>query len=105
MGRWTVLRPGRRTRGVRPAHSRRVRGIDRSRRRLAALAGMVADPIQVSTGLHQRRLNRLIDTLEHNFTSGQEARLPLRSHYAARLTDLWDWTTMAYRLTRSGGGP
>ena len=72
---------------------------------LAALAGMVADPIQVSTGLHQRRLNRLIDTLEHNFTSGQEARLPLRSHYAARLTDLWDWTTMAYRLTRSGGGP
>ena len=72
---------------------------------LTALAGMVADPIQAITGLHQRRLNRLIDTLEQNLITDQDASLPLRSHYVARLVDLWDWATLAYRLTGSGPGP
>lgn len=66
---------------------------------LTALAGLVSDPIQASTGFHHRRLHRFIDTFENNLTSDQEARLPLRSHYAARLVDLWDWTTVAYSLT------
>lgn len=67
---------------------------------LTAVAGLISDPIQAATGIHQRRLHRLIDTLETNLKSDVEARLPLRSHYIARLTDLWDWTTVAYNLTR-----
>ncbi len=70
-----------------------------------ALVGLVADPIQASFGMHQRRLYRLIDTLEHNLKSDQDAQLPLRSHYIARLVDLWDWTTLAYRMTGSGATP
>ncbi|MEQ8508178.1 MAG: hypothetical protein RIF37_17220 [Rhodospirillaceae bacterium] len=70
---------------------------------LTALAGLVADPIQASTGLHHRRLRRLIDTLEHNLKFDHERRLPLRSHYTARLVDLWDWTTVAYNLTANAG--
>jgi hypothetical protein len=66
---------------------------------LTALAGLVADPLQASMGFHHRHLNRLVDTLEHNLKSDHEVRLPLRSHYAARLVDLWDWTTVAYNLT------
>lgn len=69
---------------------------------LTALAGLVADPIQASTGLHQRRLVRLINTLEHNLKTDQDARLPLRSHYVARLADVWDWTTMVYRAASAG---
>jgi hypothetical protein len=67
---------------------------------LTALAGMVSDPVQVATGAHQRRLVRLIDTLETNLKRQQDDPLPLRSHYIARLTDVWDWTAMAYTLTR-----
>lgn len=67
---------------------------------LTAMAGLVSDPIQAATGIHQRRLHRLIDTLETNLKADMEARLPLRSHYIARLTDLWDWTMVAYNLTR-----
>ncbi len=70
---------------------------------VTALAGLVADPLQASIGLHHRRLHRLIDTLEHNLKSDHEKRLPLRSHYAARLVDLWDWTTVAYNLTANAG--
>lgn len=66
---------------------------------LTALAGLVSDPVQASTGIHQRRLHRLVDTFEHNLKSDREATLPIRSHYAARLVDLWDWTTVAYGLT------
>ena len=71
---------------------------------LTALAGLVADPVQASTGLHQRRLIRLINTLERNLRSDQDDRIPLRSHYVARLVDLWDWTAVAYRLTAKGVG-
>lgn len=66
---------------------------------LTAVAGLVADPIQASTGFHHRRLNRLVDTFEHNLLSDHEKRLPLRSHYAARIVDIWDWTMVAYGLT------
>ncbi len=67
---------------------------------ITALAGMVSDPLQAATGAHQRRLIRLIDTLETNLKSRRDEPLPLRSHYVARLTDLWDWTAMAYTLTQ-----
>jgi len=67
---------------------------------ITALAGMVSDPVQAATGAHHRRLVRLIDTLETNLKSRRDDPLPLRSHYVARLTDLWDWTAMAYTLTR-----
>lgn len=71
---------------------------------LTAMAGLVSDPIQAAAGFHQRRLHRLIDTLENNLKSDVEARLPLRSHYIARLTDLWDWTMVAYQLTGKSSG-
>lgn len=72
---------------------------------LTALAGLVSDPIQASTCLHHRRLHRLIDTFEHNLKSDHDARLPLRSHYAVRLVDLWNWTMVAYNLTSKAATP
>ncbi len=67
---------------------------------LAAFAGVVADPVQRALGAHQRRLLRLIDTLELNLV-GEEARLAVRDHYAARIFDLVDWTMMIARLART----
>ncbi len=72
---------------------------------LTALAGLVSDPIQASTCLHHRRLHRLIDTFEHNLKSDHDARLSLRSHYAVRLVDLWNWTMVAYNLTSKAATP
>ncbi|WP_339947892.1 DUF6635 family protein [uncultured Albimonas sp.] len=56
----------------------------------AAFAGLVADPVQASLGVHQRRLKRLIDALEEEFLEGEGAGFAAREHYAARIMDVVD---------------
>lgn len=64
-----------------------------------AFAGVIADPVQVWTGLHRRRLLRLIDSidaarqgLDHTFTT--------REHLFARVFDLLDGALSLVRLWR-----
>ncbi len=67
---------------------------------LAAFAGIVADPVQRSLGVHQRRLLKLIDALERQFTEGEAAGFAAREHYVARLMDLMDAGFTAARALR-----
>ncbi|WP_421707949.1 DUF6635 family protein [Algihabitans sp.] len=66
---------------------------------VAAFAGIVADPIQTHLGLHQRRLNKLVDALERELLQGEGEGFSVRDHYVARVFDLMDLATSAYRLT------
>lgn len=56
---------------------------------IAAFSGVVTDPLQRRLGLHQRRLVKLMDTLEAGFLGG-DARMAVREQYAARLLDMLD---------------
>lgn len=66
---------------------------------LATFTGVLTDPLQQRPGLHERRLNRLITTLERA-ALGEDARLDLPDPYIARITDLADVLLIAMRLGR-----
>jgi hypothetical protein len=68
---------------------------------LAAFAGVVADPVQRRLGLHRKRLQRLIDSLERQSFDPASSVFTSRDHYVARLVDLFDLLGAAYRLARS----
>ncbi|WP_243642123.1 DUF6635 family protein [Rhodovulum steppense] len=63
----------------------------------AAFAGVIADPVQAALGLHERRLNRLIDAMEDAFAGNGERGFAAREHYLARLLDLSDSGLAALR--------
>lgn len=65
---------------------------------MAAFAGILADPAQRKLGLHQRRLKRMLDTLERQFGGDAEAQFIVRDHYVARLVDIVDLMRVAIRV-------
>lgn len=67
---------------------------------VAAFAGVIADPVQRHAGLHQRRLQRLLDTLERNLRGDAQARFTPRDHYVTRLVDLLEIVALALRHAR-----
>ncbi|MDF1791343.1 MAG: hypothetical protein P1U88_05495 [Thalassobaculaceae bacterium] len=68
---------------------------------VAAFAGVLADPLQRSLGLHRRRLNRMLDTVEKNFRGQGPAAYTPRDHYVARLVDAIDVVRVAHRVATS----
>ncbi len=66
----------------------------------AAFAGLITDPFERWTGLHRRRLAKLIDALEADLLGDREARLTVRGHYVARLLDLFEGARIAVRMGR-----
>ncbi len=64
----------------------------------AAFAGLITDPFERWTGLHRRRLAKLIDALEADLLGDREARLTGRGHYIARLLDLFEGARVAARM-------
>ncbi len=65
---------------------------------MAAFAGILADPAQRKLGLHQRRLRRMLDTLERQFGGDADAQFIVRDHYIARLVDIVDLMRVAIRV-------
>jgi hypothetical protein len=63
----------------------------------AAFAGVIADPVQRTFGLHQRRLHRLIDALGRELKGDSDAAFHARDHYVARIFDLIDLARATYR--------
>lgn len=63
----------------------------------ATFAGVVTDPVLRRVGFHERRLHRLLDTLEQNLTANDKARFAVRDHYLTRVMDLVDVVTAALR--------
>ena len=56
----------------------------------SAFSGIITDPIQARLGIHEKRLNRLIDSLENTLTGKGDSELKLRGKYLARVFDLLD---------------
>lgn len=67
---------------------------------LATFMGLVVDPLLQMVGLHRRRLDHLIDTLERIALDDDDATLGLPDLYVARLTDIADVIILAVRFTR-----
>ena len=71
-----------------------------------AFAGVVSDPVQRALGLHRRRLNALVDSLEGAFRKSDDAGFKAYDLYVARLLDLSDvliGIARTFRLRLSGG--
>jgi hypothetical protein len=64
---------------------------------VTTFAGVIADPLQVLTGTHQRRLLRLINRLE--IASDRSNNIP-REHVTARAADLIDLALNIWRSLR-----
>ncbi len=56
----------------------------------SAFSGIITDPIQARLGIHEKRLNRLIDSLENTLMDRGDSDLKLRGKYLARVFDLLD---------------
>jgi hypothetical protein len=68
----------------------------------AAFAGIIVDPIQKGLGLHHRRLHRLIDAVEKQWNvEHEEVDFVAYDPYAARLMDVFDILSSAYRIART----
>jgi hypothetical protein len=57
---------------------------------VTAFSGIISDPIQRKLGLHEKRLNRLVDALEDNMRYDEVIRLKVKDHYVGRIIDLFD---------------
>ncbi len=55
-----------------------------------AFSGIITDPLQARLGIHEKRLNRLIDSLEETLMVKGDIDLKLREKYLARVFDLID---------------
>ncbi|QBQ55647.1 DUF6635 family protein [Nitrosococcus wardiae] len=64
---------------------------------IAALSGVLADPLQRLLGFHKRRLLTLINSLEKNFMERKQYPYEVRDHYAARLVDLFETANLLLR--------
>jgi len=64
---------------------------------VTTFAGVIADPIQVMTGTHRRRLLRLLTRLEN--ASGHSSNIA-REHITARLSDLTDIVLSLWRTLK-----
>jgi hypothetical protein len=63
---------------------------------LTAFAGLITDPVQQALGLHERKLQRLLDALEQALL-GREQGYAIHDAYVARVFDLWDLLQTAVR--------
>jgi len=57
---------------------------------LASLSGLLTDPLQSATGLHRRRLNRLINDLQCDFETESAGSFRPRDQYVARILEVFD---------------
>lgn len=64
---------------------------------LAAFAGIVADPVQRALGIHRRRLEKLVDSIEADLLDGGPGNFRVRAHYVARLFDFFEAVRLAAR--------
>lgn len=64
---------------------------------ITTFTGIVTDPIQAKLGLHQKRLNRLLDALADEMDGTGRARLNIKEIYIARVFDILDLLLLALR--------
>lgn len=64
---------------------------------VAAFAGIVADPVQRALGIHRRRLEKLVDSIELDLLDAGPGNFRVRAHYVARLFDFFEAVRLAAR--------
>ncbi len=64
---------------------------------LSAFAGVVSDPVQRRLGLHKRRLEKLMASVERDLKGDATGNFVVRDHYVARVLDLADLFRAAWR--------
>ena len=57
---------------------------------VAALSGIITDPIQARTGLHLRRLRKMLDHLERDFVNRTRSGFRPKDQFIARILDAFD---------------
>lgn len=58
---------------------------------ISAFGGVISDPLQKKLGMHQKKLNKLVDSMEHQLTSNKKTSLDIKDGYAARVLDVLDF--------------
>lgn len=58
---------------------------------VAALSGIIHDPIQALTGIHRRRLNQLLDAIEESINQSIGKGYRPKDTFFGRVYDLVDW--------------
>lgn len=58
---------------------------------VAAFSGFIHDPLQAVTGLHKRKLNRLLDAIEASATDANVKNYRPKDTLIGRIYDLVDW--------------
>lgn len=58
---------------------------------LSAFGGVIADPIQRKLGWHQKKLHKLIDSLENQLLFNKNESLGIKDDYVARVLDIIDF--------------
>lgn len=56
----------------------------------AALSGIIFDPVQAATGLHRRRLHKLLDHLQRDVTLSTQNSFRPKDQFVARVLDTFD---------------
>lgn len=64
---------------------------------ISAFAGVLTDPLQLKLGLHQKKLDKLVNALEVQLKSNQQSSLDIKDGYAARVLDILDFLTLLVR--------
>lgn len=62
-----------------------------------SFAGMLTDPLQAKLGIHQRRLRKLVESVEQALRGSGETSLNLKEQYIARVFDILDLLKTAAR--------
>lgn len=62
---------------------------------LACFSGLASDPIQSWLGIHQRRLNRMLDSLERDLQTQTSGSFRPKDAYLARIMDIIDAARMS----------
>ncbi len=57
---------------------------------VAALSGIMTDPVQARMGLHQRRLRKMLDHLERDFINRTRNGFRPKDQFVARILDAFD---------------
>ena len=64
---------------------------------LTSFSGIVTDPIQYKLGIHQKRLKKLIESLDKELRGSGDSGFKIRDQYIARVFDLLDLIKKAAR--------
>ena len=64
---------------------------------MSSFSGIITDPIQYRLGIHGRRLDRLIDSIEKELKGVDNVGFKIRDHYVVRVFDLFDLIMKASR--------